>query len=507
MTWTALECISTSDCLVGLAAATATAYFLYNRYQAAPISKNGIPLPPGPPARWFWENAMPTVNVARTLAHWVTEGSHIIIIIGRVDAVTEIMEKEGSALADRPRMISAGEMLSKDMRLLLLHSGERFRRFRKAAHTYLQHRAAIAYQDIQLEHAMDVITDILDDPKNHRAHAQRYAASVTLRLTYGKSTPISNDDPEFARVHQAAKNFSHVMRPGAYLVDRIPLLKYVPGYGHDLEEYHIFERQLYRDQMNRVQSEMETDPNSESFMKMLLEHTNEHKLSTDEMAYLAGSLFSAGTGTTSKVITHMIMAAACHPGAQKRVQEELDVVTGKDRTGNVATVPTWEDSELLPQVHAFALEVQRWRPVVPIGVAHRATRDIVWRGQCIPAGATVFGCHWAICQDPVAFPEPDTFDPQRWIDDEGRLRNNMTSYPYGYGRRVCPGQCLANTSLYINLALLLWAFRIVERPDAPIDANPIMDSVATQVAPFDVEFVPRIEVGRLKEMMSESGSL
>lgn len=123
----------------------------------------------------------------------------------------------------------------------------------------------------------------------------------------------------------------------------------------------------------------------------------------------------------------------------------------------------------------------------------------------------------------MAFPEPEKFDPQRWIDDGGRLRNDMCSYAYGFGRRwiisiafdswpdpddvvdrVCPGQFLANRSLYINLALLLWSFRIVERPDAPIDPDAYSDTVVAHAAPFDVEFVPRIKEDWLKEMMSES---
>ncbi|KAF8549342.1 cytochrome P450 [Imleria badia] len=490
--------------------------FLYKRHQAALTSKNGIPLPPGPPARWFWDNAFPSVNVPRTLTDWVSkygpvitlrQGSHIAIIIGRVDAVAEIMEKEGSAIADRPHSIAAGEILSKGLRFSLLRSGERLRRYRKAAHTHLQPEAARAYQEMQLEHARNVIIDILNDPKNHRAHVRRFSASVTLRLTYGKSTPTSNDDPEVVRIHKASKNFQRTMRPGAYLVDRIPLLKWIPGYGRELKEYHNFEIQLYRDQLDRVRSEMETNRGGNSLVKMLLENTNEHRLSRDEMAYLAGNLFGAGTDTSAVAITNMILAAACYPEAQRRVQKELDMVIGKDRT------PTWEDSESLPQVHAYVLETLRWRPVTPTGaltvlatgVPHRATQDIVWRGQLIPAGATVIGCHWAISRDPEAFPDPEKFDPQRWIDGNGRLRNNMSSYPYGFGRRICPGRHVANKSLYINLALLLWAFRIVERPDAPIDPNDYnTDTLVAHVAPFDVEFIPRIEAGELKEMMSES---
>lgn len=35
---------------------------------------------------------------------------------------------------------------------------------------------------------------------------------------------------------------------------------------------------------------------------------------------------------TAVGITNMILAAACHPEAQRRVQEELDMVVGKDRS-------------------------------------------------------------------------------------------------------------------------------------------------------------------------------
>ena len=73
---------------------------------------------------------------------------------------------------------------------------------------------------------------------------------------YGKSTPTSVDDPEVIRIQSTLRNLQNVMRPGAFLVDRVPLLKYIPGYGKQLREYHNFELQLFRDQMKRVQSDM-----------------------------------------------------------------------------------------------------------------------------------------------------------------------------------------------------------------------------------------------------------
>ncbi|KAF9223306.1 cytochrome P450 [Gyrodon lividus] len=493
--------------VVGIAAATSAVAVLYNKYQVAPATKNGNPLPPGPPARWFWENPFPTSNMAHTFANWVAEygpvmslraGSHVIIVIGRLDAATEIMEKEGAALADRPRSIAFGEIVSGGMRMLMTRSGERFRRLRKAVHTHLQPKAAEAYQYTQNDTAKEVILDILNDPKHHVEHVQRYAASVILRVTYGKSTPTSNDDPEIVRLNENIKHLRVSSRPGVFLVDRIPLLRYVPGYGRVLREYHEFELALFRDQLGRVRDDMSRNEAGPSFGRTLLENIQDHRLSDDEMAYLAGGLFSAGTDTTAVGITTLIVAAACHPEAQARVQEEIDVVVGKDRA------PTFEDWSQLPQLHAFISEALRWRPIVSIGFWHRATEDIIWRGQCIPAGATVLGCHWAISRDPVAFPDPEKFDPQRWLDPNGQLRTDMRFYTYGFGRRVCPGLHVANRSLYINLALLLWSFRIVERPDAPIDANAFTDAVISCAAPFEADFVPRMEEKKLREMMEEA---
>ncbi|KIK94798.1 hypothetical protein PAXRUDRAFT_142107, partial [Paxillus rubicundulus Ve08.2h10] len=130
-------------------------------------------------------------------------------------------------------------------------------------------------------------------------------------------------------------------------------------------------------------------------------------------------------------------------------------------------------------------------------------------GQCIPAGATVYGCHWAIGRDPIAFPDPDRFNPQRWLDPNGQLRTDIRFYAFGFGRRYvvvcvsCPGLHIANRSLYINLALLLWSFRIMERPDAPIDVNGFADAIISRAPPFEAEFVPRMEEKKLREILGE----
>jgi len=88
----------------------------------------------------------------------------------------------------------------------------------------------------------------------------------------------------------------------------------------------------------------------DSFAKYLIKHQQEYELSENELAYLAGTMFGAGSDTvgiqlqvtstyrillsflqTASAISIMVMAAAAFPEAQKKVQEELNLVIGPSR--------------------------------------------------------------------------------------------------------------------------------------------------------------------------------
>jgi len=153
-----------------------------------------------------------------------------------------------------------------------------------------------------------------------------------------------------------------------------------------------------------------------------------------------------------------------------------------------------DDEHHLPLVTAFVLECARWRPITINGFPHRATQDILWNGYRIPKGATVIGSQWCISRSPEIFPSPENFSLGRWLDESGCLRNDhkLKSFTFGFGRRVCPGRYLANKSLFITTAYLLWAFRFSELPDSPIDTLAFTQSANIHPLPFDLSIKPRI---------------
>ena len=75
-------------------------------------------------------------------------------------------------------------------------------------------------------------------------------------MTYGKQTPTSYSDPEVQGVNKALKNLGRALRPGAYLADSYPVLKYLPFYMRDLRQQHLEELNLYRSQLDSVKAQV-----------------------------------------------------------------------------------------------------------------------------------------------------------------------------------------------------------------------------------------------------------
>ena len=72
-----------------------------------------------------------------------------------------------------------------------------------------------------------------------------------------------------------------------------------------------------------------------------------------------------------------------NPEIQMKAHAELDRVVGADR------LPNFGDYDDLIYVRAIMLESLRWMPPAPLGIPHRVMQDDVYRGFCIPKGATV----------------------------------------------------------------------------------------------------------------------
>ena len=72
---------------------------------------------------------------------------------------------------------------------------------------------------------------------------------------------------------------------------------------------------------------------------------------------------------------------------------------------------------------------------VPLSVPHGATEDTVIKGYNVPEGSIVIPNIWACHYDLQVWGDPQTFRPERFLDEDGRLNNNTENViPFGLGK-------------------------------------------------------------------------
>ncbi|THG95717.1 hypothetical protein EW026_g5986 [Hermanssonia centrifuga] len=177
------------------------------------------------------------------------------------------------------------------------------------------------------------------------------------------------------------------------------------------------------------------------------------------LTYVAASVLEAGSDTTSSAALAFVLFMLSSPNALKRAREEIDTVVGDHR------LPDFDDQVNLPYVVACVKETLRKHPPVPMGVPHRSEQDDIYKGFFIPKGSTVIGNVWAIHMDPVRYPNPTVFDPDRFYNkgcstswSSGPDAHDRDHYVFGWGRRFCQGALIAEASLFMICARIIWAF-------------------------------------------------
>ncbi|CAG2120860.1 unnamed protein product [Medioppia subpectinata] len=125
---------------------------------------------------------------------------------------------------------------------------------------------------------------------------------------------------------------------------------------------------------------------------------------------------------------------------QIRLRDEIESVIG-DR------MATHEDRNRCHYVNAFIAETLRYRPVAPGGVPHTAMCD---------THLVIVGNLLANSMDANLWSNPHTFDPDRFLNQDGTLVAHVPGYvAFGVGHRSCLGEKLATAELFLVVAHLI----------------------------------------------------
>jgi cytochrome P450 len=72
----------------------------------------------------------------------------------------------------------------------------------------------------------------------------------------------------------------------------------------------------------------------------------------------------------------------------------------------------------------------------------------------------------AILHDPKLYPDPEEFKPERFINNDGTIRDDPTlSLAFGVGKRICPGRHFVDAAIFIATASVLSVFNVTKAKD------------------------------------------
>ncbi|KAF0306380.1 Cytochrome P450 2J6 [Amphibalanus amphitrite] len=188
---------------------------------------------------------------------------------------------------------------------------------------------------------------------------------------------------------------------------------------------------------------------------MLQERSRNPQLFTNRhMIRSIFDLFIAGYDTTTSTLRWAFLYCCKFPQIQRKLREEIANIVGKERS------PALSDRPRMPYTEAFIMETQRMANIAPFGVEHVTREEIQLGGYTIPRGAQVISLLMAVHMDEKHFPEPEVFRPERFLDDQGRVKPNRALMPFSVGKRSCLGEALARAELFLFVTALLQRYSL-----------------------------------------------
>ncbi|XP_069474946.1 cytochrome P450 2J2-like [Ambystoma mexicanum] len=219
-----------------------------------------------------------------------------------------------------------------------------------------------------------------------------------------------------------------------------------------------------------------------------IDQTKGDPLSTydeENLIQVVVDLFFAGSETTTTTLRWALLHMANRPEIQEKVQKELDAVLVESQ------IIHYEDRNKMPYTNAVIHELQRFCNIAPVGVARKSIKEVTLQGFRIEKGMMIIPNLGSALFDPEHWETPQEFNPGHFLDKDGNFVTRDAFLAFSAGHRVCFGEQLARTELFIFFSSLLRAFTF-RPPEGVKKLNEDYLLLATlQPHPYKLCAVPR----------------
>ncbi|KIK54121.1 hypothetical protein GYMLUDRAFT_264755 [Collybiopsis luxurians FD-317 M1] len=423
-----------------------------------------------------------------------------IVILNSATAISDLLEKRSSIYSSRPHSTMLVELMGWGNTLPFMPYNDAWKAQRKIFHQAVP-PSDIARFHSKLLQATHNLVPVLARTDDYKGDLHSWIGVMMLDVVYGIQAEEAEDF--LPLVEKAITSLGIAGAPGAFYVDQIPFLKYIPEWfpGADFKrkakEWNLVRARITEDTFRTTKEQIASSTASPSLVSVALDQMDDSDDVAQREAHLKEASLSAFAGssdTTVIALLNFLVAMLLNPDIQAKAHSELDKVLGP------GDLPNFSDKPSLPYITAVVLETLRYRPVTPLAFPHLLTQDDIYEGYFIPKGTIVMGNAWSILQNEEDYPEPTRFNPSRFLNSDGKIDPNVrdpTNYAFGFGRRACPGKHLTLDALFIAVACILTCYTIEPELDEygkPIKQKIEWNKTPTLVAnplPFKCRFVPR----------------
>ncbi|KAG9125249.1 hypothetical protein FRC07_008412 [Ceratobasidium sp. 392] len=315
---------------------------------------------------------------------------------------------------------------------------ERWRRYRRLIHSRLNKQSTAAFHIPQQQQAKLLLQRLLNSSPyltssdKLDSEFNRTIASTAFDLVYGYPLETAHD-PFLNDTKVLMDNIMKAAMPSNFLVNALPWLAHVPTWLPGAQwkrtalEWRDQKDELTDNIYNWSKERVNSGVDEYSLISSALKDcklSGYDQTTTDEFSKRLGiAMYGGATDTLVSALLSFVLAMVLFPDVQTKAQQEIDAAIGCDR------LPTADDRVHLPYVERMVHEVIRWQPPAPLAVPHVSDQDDEYHGYRIPKGAIVFGNVWAMTRDENIYKDPDTFDPDRFLDS-----TLPTAPAFGWGR-------------------------------------------------------------------------
>ncbi|CAJ0581398.1 unnamed protein product, partial [Mesorhabditis spiculigera] len=175
-----------------------------------------------------------------------------------------------------------------------------------------------------------------------------------------------------------------------------------------------------------------------------------------QLQMLLLDLFFAGMETTVTTLKWAFLLVVHKPEVMRRIQAELDGL-------NVEEIGL-ADRSRASYTQAAVCEIQRIANILPINLLRTVSEDVRIDGYFYPKGTMVIPQIATMLNDETVFEDPSDFRPERFLDEEGKLKRVEQFMPFSLGKRQCLGESLARAELFLIFANVLKQFDVCPVP-------------------------------------------